>query len=269
MKRLFLTLFLVIILSLQANAQTGSTTTPYDTLGWDAVNTRTPWYKLYIPDLLTRPGGRINLNFLWLDSLVNRFIVNTDTSELYIVEDSLSGNDTLRINPRFLDNAIQRAVDSGVVVTTVPDSVNILRYNNRTSAPTHKEGTTWYDSLDHSLKLMLDKQFTHRLGRETLIRVYNCNGDTLKRGMVGRFKAVELIGGVLEACFTLANAKEDSTSTTLGIATGDIAPGEVGYVSSFGAIAPVNTSAWNEKDVLYLDTLDGQMTNSICDFTCS
>lgn len=74
-------------------AQVGDTDSPFATNGWDAPEDSTTYYNLPIYRLLSNPGGWINISQRMVDSLFNALIVYTDTSELYIQ------NDTLRLHP--------------------------------------------------------------------------------------------------------------------------------------------------------------------------
>lgn len=89
-----LVILFIIISSYSLYAQ-GSTTTPYDTLGWDAPADTTSYYGLYIYRLLSNPGGYINLNTKKIDSLLNKLVVYVNPSALQISNDTLSLSDSL------------------------------------------------------------------------------------------------------------------------------------------------------------------------------
>ena len=90
MKKIF---FLVIVCSTLIFSQ-GLTRTPYDSVGWSLPAGYTPYYGLYIFNLLSNPGGRINLNTQKIDSLLHALIVYTDTKNLIIRNDTLIISDT-------------------------------------------------------------------------------------------------------------------------------------------------------------------------------
>lgn len=83
---------LILFLSTLTFAQVGDTDSPFATNGWDAPEDSTTYYNLPIYRLLSNPGGWINISQRMVDSLFNALIVYTDTTELYIQ------NDTLRLS---------------------------------------------------------------------------------------------------------------------------------------------------------------------------
>ena len=88
MKNILIICLFLIITNLVSAQTIGSTTTPYDTLGWDEPAELTEHYGLYIYQLLSNPGGRININTAKIDSLLNALIVYT-RDPLYIENDTL------------------------------------------------------------------------------------------------------------------------------------------------------------------------------------
>ena len=106
----------------------GSTTTVFDTTGWSPAAGYSQYYKLYYFDLLSNPGGRYNINTRNIDLLLDSLIVYTDTSELYIL------NDTLRLSPTFIStlyDSTQTAVNWALVkdstILYIGDTATVLR----------------------------------------------------------------------------------------------------------------------------------------------
>ena len=211
----------------KAFGQIGSTDTPFSTDGWEDPVDSTQYYKLFIYRLLSNPGGWINWQTQKIDSLLEALTVYTDTLELYIE------NDTLKINPAFLANALANL-----------DSLDYLSFRplNTTTLPppSHLEGRFYYDSTAHAFVGMLDEpDVTQQLGQEMYIRVYNPSVSvTIEDG-----EAVRPIGATLEGVghIALAQADSDATSNVFGIATHSIEPETYGYVTRFGAVHSLNT----------------------------
>jgi hypothetical protein len=88
-------LAIILFLSCMAYAQIGSTETPYDTEGWSEPAEYTPFYELAVYQLLSNPGGWINLNLVKIDSLLNALIVFTNYHQMYIRNDTLMFSDSL------------------------------------------------------------------------------------------------------------------------------------------------------------------------------
>jgi hypothetical protein len=88
-------IIIIFLLSCLTYAQVGSTDTPYETEGWSEPVEFTNHYQLAIYQLLTNPGGWINLNLVKIDSLLNALIVLTNYHQMYIRNDTLMFSDSL------------------------------------------------------------------------------------------------------------------------------------------------------------------------------
>lgn len=128
------------------------------------------------------------------------------------------------------------------------------------AAPNYSEGTLFYDDGDKALSYYNeDSNVTVGIGRDLLVRVQNDQGTTISSG-----EAV-YINGSSGGLPTVKLARSDSsvTSQFAGIVTETLVlNGEIGYVSTFGLIEFLNTSAWSAGDELYLSsTVAGALTN--------
>jgi hypothetical protein len=102
------------------------------------------------------------------------------------------------------------------------------------------------------------------LGQESLIRIYNDLGFQINNGQVlhitGSTSGVPTVA--------LANASKIGTtfiqglSQTSGVATHDIPNGEYGFITNFGLVRDLNTTAFTAGQEVFLsDTVDGGLTN--------
>ncbi|CAB4144137.1 hypothetical protein UFOVP462_18 [uncultured Caudovirales phage] len=104
-----------------------------------------------------------------------------------------------------------------------------------------------------------------RFGNDTativMVKVHNDAGVTLTNGKV---VALTTSGNNNEApAVRLANNKGDSTSAnTLGFVTGTIANQDTGWVILSGKIEKLNTSAFSNGDIVYLDSVNGNWTKT-------
>jgi hypothetical protein len=98
---------------------------------------------------------------------------------------------------------------------------------------------------------------TQRIGLEQFARVRNLQGDTIEVGDV-----VYISGASGDrASVKLADNRADSTSSkTLGVATEQILPNDVGLIGTFGVVGKLNLSAFTAGDVVYLDSIPGKLT---------
>jgi hypothetical protein len=111
---------------------------------------------------------------------------------------------------------------------------------------------------------IIDKQ-NGRFGNDTattlMVKVHNDAGVTLTNGKV---VALTTSGNNNDApAVRLANNKHDSTSAnTLGFVVGSIANQDTGYVILSGKIEKLNTSAFSNGDIIYLDSISGNWTKT-------
>ena len=98
-----------------------------------------------------------------------------------------------------------------------------------------------------------------QIGQEEMAYVYNGTGSTIGEGKVVYVSGTQ--AGVQS--ISLAQGDIDATSKVLGVVTSTSIPtGEYGYVTRFGNVNDIDTSAWSLNDELYLDsTTAGAFTN--------
>ena len=104
-----------------------------------------------------------------------------------------------------------------------------------------------------------------RFGNDTatilMAKIHNNSGATLTNG-----KVVFLASSGTNAdvpSVRLANSKNDSTSAnTFGFVTGSIANNDTGWIILSGKIEKLNTAAYANGDIIYLDTISGNWTKN-------
>lgn len=160
-----------------------------------------------------------------------------------------------------LQNSLVAVSDAGDVA-----GVHSLDLNVRTAGgsgvPVALEGRLFYDGDSHALVAYNDAAaVTHQLGHEGLIRVYNQTGSPIGNGT-----PVYITGrdGV-ESRPTVAPARADNTVTArvIGLTTQTIANASYGYVTHWGFVNQLDTSAFSEGSPLYLSaTVAGGLSSS-------
>ena len=145
-------------------------------------------------------------------------------------------------------------------------NVNQIDFNTSgTTNPTG--GTMYYDYNENALSykpITNQNDVTVNLGQESLIRVYNGLPTTILNGQVLHITGAT--SGV--PTVALANASKlgatftDSLAQTSGVATHDIPSGEYGFMTNFGVVRDLNTTAFTVGQEVFLsDTIDGALTN--------
>ena len=125
-----------------------------------------------------------------------------------------------------------------------PDPTQFLRWNSQ-------DGT-----LD--VEMGLDG-VTQQVGLEQYMVVGNQTGSTIVKGKVVGFAGAS--GGRLTGQKYIADGTMPSIYC-IGVTTMDIETGKEGYVTTYGYVRDIDTSAWNVGDILYASsTTAGEMTN--------
>jgi hypothetical protein len=145
-------------------------------------------------------------------------------------------------------------------------NVNQIDFNpSGSTSPTG--GTVYYDYNENALSykpITNQNDVTVNLGQETLIKIYNGLGSQINNGQVVHITGAT--GGV--PTVALANASKlgatftDSLAQSTGVATHDIPSGEYGFITFFGIVRDLNTTAFTVGQEVFLsDTVDGGLTN--------
>jgi len=135
------------------------------------------------------------------------------------------------------------------------------------TAPAHAEGQLGYDLKNLCMTLDMYGGARLQIGQELYIIVYNDSGSDIGDGQVVYQNAsarIEYVSGKFGDYPTvrLAQANSVLTSDALGVSTTLIPNGGFGFVTAFGLVNTLDTSAWAAGDQLYLsEATPGEMTN--------
>lgn len=188
----------------------------------------------------------------------------------------IGGNETITISAPFMggdvvgpasatdkalvrfDLATGKLIQDGLVTETdlgTLQNVNSTTYK-LTPTITPAQGQIYWDIIAQTLAVNLDvlNGVNLQIGEEMFVRAFNNTGSTILNG-----KAVYLSG---TNSISLAKANATNTSVVIGITTQDIANGSEGYITNYGVVHDVDTSAFTAGDELYLSpSLAGALTN--------
>ncbi len=123
-------------------------------------------------------------------------------------------------------------------------------------------GTLCWGASDDTLNLEHPGGVTQQIGQELYAYVRNRTGSTIPNGTVVRFAGAEQNG---TSRLLIAPFLGDGTYPSLyglGITTQDIIDGNDGFVTVWGKVREVDTSAWNIGDILFVSAnTAGELTN--------
>lgn len=172
------------------------------------------------------------------------------------------------------DNAIARFdTTTGKLIQnstiTIDDNGNQLNVNSvgfdttPATLPT-TPGTLYWDSADGNQTLslvMANGDAVQQIGEEQYYRIKASSAIT--EGQVVMFTGTVGASGALTGA-PATGLTASTASYIMGIATHNIALNGWGYVTSFGLVRQIDTSAFNDGDILYYDpTVAGGLTTSI------
>lgn len=137
-------------------------------------------------------------------------------------------------------------------------NLNVARFNLAPSV-TPAEGDLYWNATDKTLNIKTDTETVIQIGQEMVLRSKNNTGVQINNGEVVYISGADTARPEI----TLANANSWETSqTTIGIATQDIANGSEGFITVFGLVRDVDTSGMSEGAIVYLGTTDGEFTTT-------
>ena len=163
------------------------------------------------------------------------------------------------------------ATDGSTIVLTSPaadgDIIDVIAYGTfNLAAPSASQfqftggvgtqGTMSWNADEETVDL-IQNGATLQLGQETQVHARNNTASTIPNG------TVVMATGTLGASgrITIAPYTQGvEVKYIIGVTTEDIAAGTDGKVTNFGKVRNVNTSAWNDGDVLFVAD-NGAMTN--------
>jgi len=136
-------------------------------------------------------------------------------------------------------------------------NVNSVGFDTTPTTPPTTAGSMYWDSGNLTPTVVLNANTDLQLGQENIALVYNGTGSTITAGSV---VAVSGAQGQRPSV-SLADADSEALSApTLGIATESIANGAEGFVTTFGFVRGINTSAFTAGAPIYLSQTAGQFT---------
>ena len=128
--------------------------------------------------------------------------------------------------------------------------------------PNGNPGHLLWNTDEATLDLGLENGSVLQIGQETVFHTVNQSGSTIPNGTL--VMAVGAIGA--SGKISIAPAVTDGSVAPrfmLGIATHDIPNGETGYITTFGKVRNLDTSAYSEGSVLYNNpAVAGGLTDS-------
>jgi len=143
-------------------------------------------------------------------------------------------------------------------------TVDFVQFDTTPETVPTAPGSLYWDSADGNQTLalvMADGTATQQIGEETYYRVKASSAIT--NGQVVMFTGTVGASGALTAA-PATGLTADTASYVMGIATQDIALNGWGYITYFGLVRGLNTSAFADGTILYYDpSVAGGLTSTV------
>lgn len=136
-------------------------------------------------------------------------------------------------------------------------AVNGIEFDITPTNPPTAIGSMAWDTGDGTPYVVLDTDVSLQLGQENVAKVYNGSGATIAKGKV---VAVSGAQGQRPSVVLADADSEPYSAATLGITTEDIADGAEGFVTTFGLIRGIDTSAFTAGNPIWLSQTAGEFT---------
>lgn len=141
-----------------------------------------------------------------------------------------------------------------------------LQFDTEHAASGHTTGRIYWD--DNNKTFTGDMQGSDvrlQIGQEEHVYVFNNSGVTINNGDAVRISGANGANVTVTKAISTIKSFKDPTEQDqiLGLATEQIPDNQRGYVTTFGAVRDLDTSAFSEGDMLYLSsTTSGSYSNT-------
>jgi hypothetical protein len=138
-------------------------------------------------------------------------------------------------------------------------TVDVIPFTASNGGPQNLGELAW-DTSEETLSLRLKNQTTLQIGEETLYHVENATGSTITDGTPVAYAGTVGASGKIRV--KPWNGSTDQPLAFMGLATGDIADGQTGYVTHFGKVRGINTIAFSPGAILYANPSGTGLTST-------
>jgi len=132
--------------------------------------------------------------------------------------------------------------------STLTGTLDVLPFTTTNGGPNALGELAW-DIDEETLALQLKSGVILQLGEETLYHIENNTGSTITKGTPVAYAGTVGASGKIRV--KPWNGSTDQPRAFMGIATADIAHEGTGYVTHFGKVRGINTSAFSAGAILY------------------
>jgi hypothetical protein len=159
-------------------------------------------------------------------------------------------------------------ITGSLTVTGSSSSVNLqeLQFDIQYSSSGHNTGRMYWDDTNKTATIdMQGSDVRLQVGQESHIYAKNTSGVTIPNGAAVKISGATGTNLNIELALSTVKSFKSVTEANeiLGIATEEITNNKFGYITTFGSVGGLDTSAFTEGDILYLsNTTSGSYSNA-------
>ena len=164
------------------------------------------------------------------------------------------GYENLVINDNDIPNKKYVDLHSGSGTGSLNPFVKTIQFDTNINAPAYNGGTVYWDKTFNTLSVQTGLgNSTLQVGQESYVRCCNVTGSTITNGTVVYINGAD----IAHDSPTIEKAVADNydKSRIIGVLTEDILSGDCGFVTSFGNVNDLDTSAFQESDIVFLSPI--------------
>lgn len=138
-----------------------------------------------------------------------------------------------------------------------------IDFNVAASAPSYRNGRVYWNNTDGCLDVYnSEADITLQVGQENWTRIYNDSGVFISNGTVVRLDGTHGdVPTAVKAQSIPVSGAVNVYNQILGLATHDIDINSFGYITTQGLVRGLNTSDFNDGDMLFVSSSAGLITN--------
>lgn len=136
---------------------------------------------------------------------------------------------------------------------------DFITFDTTPESTTASVGTLSWDSGESGMSIQISNNLNITANQDVVTLAYNAEATTLNKGEV-----VYLFGsqGQRPSVKRASNTSDATSAKTFGMVAESIASGSEGFIVNDGIVKNINTNAYNEGDILWLNNTAGTVTTT-------
>jgi hypothetical protein len=201
-------------------------------------------------------GGSASNSFATVSANGTSVVADSSTDTL-----TITPGDNVQIAGNATSDTITFTVNNALSNITSIVTPNYITFDTTPTGVPTSAGTISWNGTDETLNVKLNSEVTLQAGQEHVVHAKNMTGSTIPDVCAVMFAGA---AGNKVRITPAVSTSSNEPYTFVGITTQAILDGELGFVTQFGMINDINTSAWADGALLYVDpATPGGLTTTV------